>query len=1292
MKQQLPPPSNGADFEDIYLEFCRLNYSNSNPQKVGCSGQEQAGVDIVIPEESIGIQCKKKELWNNGKITEAQLKKVINDAKGFQPPLKQLIVAVTCKRDADIQKIARKISKEHKQDNLFSVRVESWDDIQDHLFGNISKYIGLLGNFWPEIYELSMGMNIERASIERSHQQIANIQMPHSSVSHKELNIIKNLLNSNKPETAFQELKKLKETDWHSCSNSIKYRILTNMGGAQISMGKIAEGCSLLIEAYHYNKEDIYANTNCASAYLLKKDLQNAKKHIDIAKSINPYDEKVYEALIQFNSLKGQYVNQILRSVNIPESIKKKPYIAFYLSQAAINSNEPDEIKKWARIAYDNNDEENHYILSHYASALLIPIQKQLNSFIVKKAVDNYRPDILTAIEVYKKLTSSQEYSEIKRFHPEWYINLSVAYEFLGDIDEAIRFSHEAIREDPENISFKLRLVELLLLYKNAVDEGIQILEKVKDNPKTPIESQIILSEALFIKGDYEKWNDVLDKIMNSKNVSQNIKTEAIRSKIFRLSKLERYEEAEKALQILRKCNPNETALALTLESIIKMGKGNVEEAKSLSLQARTSITKDTHSQDIKLLANEMYKMKLYKECEPLFERVIDNNYYHPAIHYLLDTYYKNGKDDKALKLANILNEKNLYGSYPAGLMSSIYEENGDIKRAIEVCKAFLSKNPDNVEVKLTLSSIYIRSGRISETKEILLNNDFNIENMNYKQIIFLSQYYMEIKEAQKSLDIQYQLIQRERRPETCKAYMALFTYPVKCDKSFLEPKEVAKDCYIKLRMLDGEEQEFILVNKLFGNSGIELLITDELSRKMLSRRIGDTVEIKSSMPRVSGTIIDIKSKYVYMYNKILNNYNTWFPSDQSFIKMSFPVKPTKDNLPEDFIKLHEQRNKQVQTVDELFEVYKHGKVPIGFISKMTKKHPIAVIEFLISSNKYKFVSSKGTVQEYQRASHVIEKADSLLIDLSSLFIIHLIGLEKYISKSNYELYICQSTIDSIQLYIRELSMYSGLTSYMENKEIRFSSTPIESIKEYISFLQKIIKWTARYCKVKTIPYSISISRSEKQKWESMFCKEFCDSVFATSKGDMVLLCEDERLRSAFQIQGGWVFVLINILCKKRVINNEEQLLLKAELVKYNQSYISIDSEFLLYLCEKYQYSVDVILKRGLEFLGPISESQWAIVTTAQFLISLWRKPIMRFRIEEISKETLSQLVKDRNMSRTLKRLKEIIKTELYLLPFEDRKLNNFIDEYALNYLMDYNKPMFLSLLLKDQPEDYFRK
>lgn len=1316
MRIQLPPPSNDEEFESLYLEICKLKYPNSNSQKVGCSGQKQKGVDIIIPEKKIGVQCKKREYWEKGKITKAQLKKVIDDAKEFQPPLKQLIIATTCKRDAGIQEVARQVSEKHKQDNLFFVQVESWNDIEDLIHKHPEILKMFYSKFFPQnskmpkelysgvssqqsegkvnIYNMHSSLISLNFTLSSIFQELAfwgsvwkiicglvfsvfnKLKIAKKSVYHGELNRIKKLIESNKPETAFRQLEELKTAEWYSCSDSVKYRILTNMGCAQMSMGKTDEACNYLIRAYHYNKADVHANTNCASAYLLKNDLEKAKKYIDRAEAVNPYDEKVYKLFIQFYSLKKQSINQILRNVNIPENVRQKSQVAFYLSQAAINSNEPEEIKKWAKIAYDNNDREDHYILSHYASVLLIPIQKKLDSFIVKKAVDKYKPDILEAVKIYKKLISDQKYSEIKKFHPEWYVSLSVAYEFLGEVDESIKFIRIAISEDSENIKLKLRLVELLLLYKNIVDEGIEILEDIKDDPETPLESQIILSEALFLIGDYERWNDVLNKVINLENVSQDIKTEAIRSKIFRLSKLERYEEAEKTLQVLKKYNPNEVMLSLTLESIIKAGEGDIENAKLTSLKASSSITRNTHPQDINLLANEMYKMKLYEECEPLFEKVVGDNYYHPSVYYLLSTYYKNGKNDKALELADILNKKNLYGDYPTGLMSSIYEENGDIKNAIRVCKNFLSKNPDNKEIQLTLSSIYIRDGKISEAKDILLNNNFKTD-MSSKQIVFLSQCYMEIGEAKKAFSILYQCVQRNKKPEIYMAYMSLFIYPVKYDSSFLEVKEVARDCYVKLQMSDGTTKEYILVDKSSDN--IEIDVHNELAQKLLDKKMGDEVEIRSSMPKILGKIIDVKSKYIYMFHKIGEDYNKLFPSDQSFLSIPFPVKPSGNTLPEDFVKLHEQRSKQVKRYDELFAMYMQRKATIGSISMLTKKHAVEVMGFLITSNKYKFISSIGTPKEYHDAFQILEKNSDILIDLSSLCIIHWIGIEDYILKSNYKLYICQSVINSIKLYIKELNRYSNdgqMVSYMENGRIRFQETAASVVKENIEFFEKIKSWAEKHCEIKPVPYTVNMPRDEKIKREKLIGKEFHDSLLVALNEDITFLCEDERLRSIFKTQGAWVFVLINIFYKKGIIDNDELLSLKAEIIKYNQSYIPIDSKFLLYLCEKYQYSLDISVKRGLEFLGPISKSQWAIFTTAWFLIDLWRKPVALQRIEEITKEALNQLAINRNVKTTIKKLKQVIQNELLFLPFEEERLCKFIDEYVtFQFIEKYEKP-----------------
>ena len=259
--------------------------------------------------------------------------------------------------------------------------------------------------------------------------------------------------------------------------------------------------------------------------------------------------------------------------------------------------------------------------------------------------------------------------------------------------------------------------------------------------------------------------------------------------------------------------------------------------------------------------------------------------------------------------------------------------------------------------------------------------------------------------------------------------------------------------------------------------------------------------------------------------------------------------------------------------------MYMQRRATIGSIAILTGKHPVEVMGFLITSNKYKFVSSMGTPQEYNNAFQVLKDNSNMLIDLSSLCMIHWVGLGNHILKSGYRLYVCQSVIDSIKLYIKELSRYSNdgrMVSYMEHGKICFQEMAASEVRENMNFFKKIQSWTEKHCEIKPVHYTVGISRNEKIKRENLIGKEFHDSLLVALNENIAFLCEDERLRSIFKTQGAWIYVLINILCEKGIISDSELLSLKAKIIKHNQSYISIDSEFLLYLCKRHQYSLDI--------------------------------------------------------------------------------------------------------------------
>ena len=192
-------------------------------------------MDIFAPDQSIGIQCKKRAVTE--KITETELIEEVEKAKKFKPDLKQFIVATTCRRDAKIQETAREISENHRRKQLFSVKIHSWDEIKE-LMDNHS-----------EVYE----KHYSDSTIISSNA----IQALQSESRHQELNRIRDLLNENKPETAFNLLEKFEKDKENQLEDKEKYRLLTHKAFALIAMQKQTEASALLIKALQFNEKDL---------------------------------------------------------------------------------------------------------------------------------------------------------------------------------------------------------------------------------------------------------------------------------------------------------------------------------------------------------------------------------------------------------------------------------------------------------------------------------------------------------------------------------------------------------------------------------------------------------------------------------------------------------------------------------------------------------------------------------------------------------------------------------------------------------------------------------------------------------------------------------------------------------------------------------------------------------------------------------------------------------------------------------------------------------------------------
>ena len=124
------------DNEDLFEEMCfalyRRLWNDITCRRVGRSGQEQRGIDILGNEgaKAVGVQCKH---YNKTPFTIATIRNGIARAETANAPIEHLLFATTKSSDADLVFQVQELNAERQGQGKFTVSVDSWAEISAHV-------------------------------------------------------------------------------------------------------------------------------------------------------------------------------------------------------------------------------------------------------------------------------------------------------------------------------------------------------------------------------------------------------------------------------------------------------------------------------------------------------------------------------------------------------------------------------------------------------------------------------------------------------------------------------------------------------------------------------------------------------------------------------------------------------------------------------------------------------------------------------------------------------------------------------------------------------------------------------------------------------------------------------------------------------------------------------------------------------------------------------------------------------------------------------------------------------
>ena len=1133
-------------------------------------------------------------------------------------------------------------------------------------------------------------------------------------------------------------MESFKTEKWEQLDGKEKYRVLTNMASAKIRMRQEIQASELLIKALQFNTEDEGATGNCALAYLIIDDIKNSKKYIEKTKKINPLNITTCILEIQIKDREKQPLKDIVSA--IPQNMKTKHQVAYILSHISIKRKQYMEVEKWLNIFYDIKGKDEGWKdvndEAHYADMSLGLILAKKDIFSGRRVPDNLKKKLEEIIKIYKKLITDSQYSELKDFNPNWYLHYALALELNGELKDAIYILQESIRKFSHDDHLKIELSRLLRQNGNVV-ESISTLEELLglqslnsddslgsskksftstnkiDKTEKSFSLALILTDLYFQNKQSEKAQKLLNKIKEAPSISENDRLEVNQYSIFRLINFGKIDKAEEILNPLFE-KDKDNIFNLILKSKIEGAKevlsGKAQESKdhrnkkNQYLKKAFNIFNDKHynkdinqnslhfenkerPRDIEQLSQELYFSKMYTEAEPLLEEITNKNLNHPEIFNLLRIYFENGKNRLAIELAEALLKKFPDRIESANTLFLIYESLGDKKKAIQCYEDFLNSNPGNEFIRIELAFAYIQSEDISKTKE-LLKKAFNLDQLSVEQMGRLSFAYMKTGNIEKALDTQYKCIKNHpEKPEPQSVYFDLFTfldYPSVSDisnfektseesksdsKSFLHPNKVALGCYVRIKNIKGPEEIKIIIEK-----DAEMYHPNhELSQMLLGKKIGDIVLFLDKKYKIT----EIKSKYVHKYHEIGEEAEQRFAS-KTFLKSDYiPKGANAEKILETLKRMVPNISKQEEGLNKLYQIYKEGKATIGSIAKITGKHSIEIIGELISPHQEnKFISAIPIWENDKKIQELLDDKTDIMVDLSSLIMIYQLKIEKYIEESNFQLFICQSTLDSLKEYIQKLALDSKDGSLTvgfdkEGNPIKNFIQP-EIIKQNLNFWIEVKIWAENNCQIKPISTDIVLSREQRREKGNLFGKEFLDPLLAIDD-NFILLCEDAILRKyaeqEFSILGVRLFNFIEYFERQVIIDNSQVIKFKAKLVQFNQTYIPVDHNILLFLLKEAEYLVSNIgFQRGLFFLGPVSRLPGVINIIANFLIELCQKPsLLPYNKQIITKELLdkSSFGRDENPEQIAYQIIQLVQLRTKLLPI----LQNEICGYIIGWL-----------------------
>ena len=982
--------------------------------------------------------------------------------------------------------------------------------------------------------------------------------------------------------------------------------------------------------------------------------------------------------------------------------MQETPEITHTFSRIAKEHGDLEEAKKWCEITVEQDGAPG--FKASLATILIEQVLADRFDLYTKQFDASQQEQLNRAVELLRQAWDSVAHTELRTARTDWIINRSTALRLLGKSQNAIKDLDVAIEIEPLDSMLSMLLKNrAILAFEQGDNAGaIEFLERIQSEPEI-FEAQILIAMFLF---ESKRYDEAITKLTDfvETNPSSELQNEANRWLVRIYIATERFEEAERILTTLQESSPT-SILNFINAAQISNGTGKREEAISLLKDAYEIAKNCEASIEIVELADKLFDHQQFIEAATLYEKLTDTNQNSQLTVGVLASYYNAGEIGKALEICQVLREK--YG--PLKNISErevmIYEEIGDMNQAEVVCKAYLNEFPNDIDMQIRHGLIYYRSNKEKKIDHVLDNfSDFKnfsfLENLSLEACVQLAFLHQIRSQPEKALQVMYETRRTHyKNPDAHLKYIGLFYQVEKQIPVVLNPDQVQLDTAIQIES-SGESDWHIIVERNDANiERKERDINGTFAKGLLGKKVGDEVCFrKTPLGQKIGTIVTIKSKYVYALQESFQKFEGLFPDDEGL--WSVKLKESSDNLTDNASKktdstdiqpILELTDKQHEASLQIENAYKEYLPPIGVFMNWTGRNVLDVWSLLINKPDLGIRCCLGSAEERSQALALLEDSKpKLVVDIISLITLHSLEATETVVKNFGKLTVAQSTIDALlQMIYEQESMWSqreGMSIEKQgNRYVRHMISP-DDIKHSIEHLKDLIKWIRVNCKVLPCTAGLQMNQLLKRKLDETLHPIFLDTLLIATQPGHLLLSDDERLRSYaktnlnrdmetnFQIEGVWTQVVLEHCLNQNALDKTKYEKMIIQLVCSNYYHIEFGTDVLMEALKQANWNLAEPYNSLVQALrGQKMSLQDALNVTVDFLFKIWEEQIPYNQLKFVTLGLLAGLTSGRNTHQVLNQLEYLIQNKHTLFfPIENRILRQ-IQIYEQLYPFERN-------------------